>query len=217
MTSINNGKSEQDEQKRKSKRRREIFLQSHRVLPEDGLALIGSIAMEATYAEQVIEEVIWGLLDVGREKGFHITSNMMMGNRIKLLNNLGMEVLTGKLKVEFKGLIDKLDEAAKKRNTVIHGYWTKDYHDLITHVLGKDKPGDGVIAIRRNKSGAHRGEFPASLLEDVAFEIHQASFGLKFFVQKNWPKIDDAILERGLQDEMAYYRDVLGDPDEVTD
>jgi hypothetical protein len=145
------------------------FRQSEAVLSKDELAGIGSVAAESTYLENAIEAMIWMLAGIDENTGTIITGNLMLMNRIDLLGKLGNYRLSDEgHKEHLKSLLTRMREAAKERNYIVHGEWTKNgYITLGDMFRGTyDEP---AMARRANNSSAL--PFPAAKIPSTVEKL----------------------------------------------
>lgn len=57
------------------------------IFTKDQLAAIGSVVVESTFCEEVVEEIIWGLSKLEPEQGKFFTGPLQMNSRLDLLNS----------------------------------------------------------------------------------------------------------------------------------
>lgn len=145
------------------------ILFSSLALTSEQLSAIGNVAVESTYCEQLLEEIIWALLELQDDQGKFITDRMLLDKRIELINDLWKPRLTDPEKLKtYCSISARLKEANKKRNTIIHGYWhipTMKVSDLMN-----DHPFPPAVAIKR-RLRSQPTTFSAENIQNVAEEI----------------------------------------------
>ncbi|MGH8803641.1 MAG: hypothetical protein ACREXN_02745 [Polaromonas sp.] len=121
------------------------------ILTKDQLAAIGSLAIESTYCEQWVENLIWFLCKLEEPQGKQFTQNIQMKSRLELLCNLGKPLLASESeKTEFVSLISQLKEANNDRNTIIHGSWGTATKNLLTVMReGPENHSPAIVTKRR--------------------------------------------------------------------
>jgi hypothetical protein len=112
------------------------ILVSKYVLDQRDLALIGSIALECTYCEQAVEQIIWCLCKLKPEQGKFFTDRILLDKRLELLGDLWKPLLKGQALVRLTDLIGRIKEMNSKRNTIIHGEWTRGGKVIHLGVMG---------------------------------------------------------------------------------
>jgi hypothetical protein len=98
-----------------------------RNLPQDLLAAIGLMTASAAHTESCVDEAIAGCLGIDYEYGQAVTTHMTMPLRFDVLRSAA-ELRIDDLDAldELDGLLERLDEAFKKRNPVVHHMWCRD-------------------------------------------------------------------------------------------
>ena len=158
------------------------FLQSRMILTTKQLASIGSVAVESTNCEMMVEFVIWSLLRLDEEQGKFITQGIQMKNRLELLLNLAKENFgdADELITEFTGLITQMKAANEKRNIIIHGNWTTQVkNSLALFVNGPEHYPPAIAKKRRLREPSL--EFSAELIYATAEEIAALTVRLTSF------------------------------------
>lgn len=132
-------------------------LQSQRTLTPDQLQAIGIVAVESTYLEGDIEELIWHLAGLSYDNGKFFTDNLRLKARIELLGDLWKKKTKDQKQLqELTALISDLKIAADDRNTIIHGVWTR---------YGSFRTGDFVVADKRRLRSPPLQFSPANILK----------------------------------------------------
>jgi hypothetical protein len=98
-----------------------------RNLPQDLLAAIGLMTTSAAHTENCVDEAIAGCLGVDYEYGQAMTTHLTMPLRFSILRSAA-EIRIDDLDAldELDVLLDRIDEAFKKRNAVVHHAWCRD-------------------------------------------------------------------------------------------
>lgn len=164
-------------------------IRSKEILSVEQLAEIGSIALESTECEVAVEELLWALAGLDRERGILFTQNMQMKSRIELLSTLGKARLpNGQNLNEFNDLIHELSDLNQKRNHVIHGSWGAwtTLRELAS------RPGsEFTVTPKALKRRPHKApmELSAEQLRGLPEQIAHATTRLMQFAEKTWPTI----------------------------
>jgi hypothetical protein len=170
-------------------------LVSQTILTQEQLAAIGCVAIESTYCEIVVEQIIWQLSGLDEEHGKHFTQNVQLNSRLELLSTLGkMHIEDEAHKAEFVKLISDLKIANTDRNTVIHGSWTSSVRNFL--VLWRDGADKHPPA---NASKRRLNNEPITTSADKVIEVAKRIATLKSqlldLAERRWP---DAWLSRPL-------------------
>jgi hypothetical protein len=99
------------------------ILLSNTVLTEDELRAIGNVAVELTYCEHMVEDIIWTLAGMKNDQGKFFTDRMQLDKRLELMGDLWKPQLAGDDLKKLTDLISDIKEANNDRNTIIHGFW----------------------------------------------------------------------------------------------
>jgi hypothetical protein len=168
----------------------ENFMMSTLILTKDQLAAIGSVAIESTYCEKLVEEIIWNLAGLDEDKGKFFTQPIQLSNRLELLSDLGKQKLSDQKEIEnFRIIISDLKIATSNRNTIIHGHWSwsetsKDFFTLWRE--GPEKQPPAAASKRRLKNDPVT--FSAADIQDVAVKISRLTAELNSFYLKTLQK-----------------------------
>jgi hypothetical protein len=99
-------------------------LQSERILNKKQLYAIGSVAVESSRLETLIELLIWSICGFDKEQGRIFTDRTQLDGKLAILRELIKDQLKSvKTKAEFKTISDAISNTIPKRNTIIHGEW----------------------------------------------------------------------------------------------
>lgn len=160
---------------------------SQSILTQEQLAAVGCVAIESTYAEAVIEEVIWDLCGLDEEHGKHLTNGVQMKNRLTLLSSLGKMHLSKEKTPPFVKIISDLKLSNEDRNTVIHGFWERVAPDGSVAFL-EDNP-DRNLAAQASKRRLNKDPLKRSAAEvmAIAARIFDLRNELLYFVEDTWP------------------------------
>lgn len=164
-------------------------IRSKQILSAEQLAEIGSIALESTECEVVVEELLWALAGLDRERGILFTQNMQMKSRIEMLSALGKARLPNDQSLsEFNELIQELNNLNQKRNHVIHGSWGAwtTLRELARRPGSEFTVTPKAIKRRPNKAPM---ELSAEQLRGLPEQIAHATARLMQFAERMWPTI----------------------------
>jgi hypothetical protein len=164
-------------------------IRSKEIMSAEQLAEIGSIALESTQCEVIVEEVLWALAGLDHERGIHFTQNMQMKSRLELLTTLGRSRLSDEPSLnEFNALVEELKDLNTKRNHVIHGSWGAwiTLQELIKQSGPNLSITPKAMKRRPNKPPV---ELSADQLKGLPEQIAQATKRLIQFAEKTWPAI----------------------------
>lgn len=144
------------------------------ILTKDQLAAIGSLAIESTYLEHLVENIIWEISELEPDVGKFFTNGVQLNNRLELLNSIGRQLLKDKGEAldQFSKLISDLKIANANRNTIIHGYWThstKNFLQLLRDGPEKHPP---AIATKR-RLNSEPIKFSAEDIDAASKQIHE--------------------------------------------
>lgn len=166
---------------------------SRQLLTTEQLASVGCVAIESTYLEAELEELLWKLAGMDEARGVHFTRNMQMKSRIEMLWTLGRQRLPegGEGLDELKRLTERLKEVNVERNTVIHGYWNVDAQDVRSFRSWRRQNVDErtpAFAEKRN-IGKLPTKFSAANIEAVSEKIGSLRFMLTTFLVEHMPEL----------------------------
>jgi hypothetical protein len=105
----------------------EVYDFDPRNLPQDLLAAMGLMTASAAHTESCVDEAITGCLGIDYEYGQAVTTHLTMPLRFSILRSAA-EIRIDDLDAldVLDVLLDRLDEAFKKRNAVVHHGWCRD-------------------------------------------------------------------------------------------
>lgn len=156
---------------------------SRTTLTKEQLAAIGTVAVESTYCEQWVEDLIWAFLDVEEDQGRWITHNMQMNARLELLHNLASPRLSHPSREEFADLIARLKTANQQRNLIIHGDWKPREINLLRALL-EMTPREPALATKKKPKGT-AAIISADDIESVAQAISNLTGELVTFARRS--------------------------------
>lgn len=160
------------------------LMQSRRVLTEKQLAAIGSVAVESSYLESLIEGLIGQLSGLRPEVLKVFSGNAaMMGGKIEILGKLGtLKLRSKKRKHEWAKIISELKEANTERAIAIHGIWERiEPTNELRHLLLGFAPTGEAQAIHKNAP-----ILPAARIDKLATRINSAYDRLWAFYVDVW-------------------------------
>lgn len=165
---------------------RELF--SDYILSADQLKAIGNVAVETTYLEIYVENVIWRLAGMQEASGKFFTDQMRVAARLELLANLAKPRLTSETKLAtFTELISNLKIECEKRNIIIHGEWTIA-HISLAEILRTDRHRDAKPAFaKKRRLKMAPLEFSATDVRKTSERIYDLTMDLAFFCENEWP------------------------------
>jgi hypothetical protein len=140
------------------------------ILNDHFLCAIGAVVVNWQAIELLMEHTILGLYEITADRGLVITSNLSFQNKLTILRILATQ---GAIKdtAEAKNLssiLERIDKASQKRNSIVHGTWGPGNVDRIAHLL--------AIRVRGKRLVTIFNKIPLSEVEDVA----QHLLGLRF-------------------------------------
>lgn len=162
-------------------------IRSRLIMTTEQLAAVGSVALESTECEMVVEDLIWKLARLNQESGKLFTQGMQMQNRLEMLLQLGkLNIVQPATLERFTGLISKLKELNGSRNIIIHGSWGAWYTlaEIRTDPLKVSIP----IA-RKRRPNSPPATLAADKVDAVAIEINEFTQKLYEFSKKEWPRL----------------------------
>lgn len=156
-------------------------MRSKEILEIEQLAEIGSIAVESTYCEMLVESLIWTIARLDETRGKLFTHGMQMQPRLEMLSSLGKQNLDTEAKTKiFIAIISDLKENNEKRNIVIHGNWGAWYTLADLRKFGKR-----AKALKR-RPNSPPSELEVDQLEALAVSIEAAAERLRKFAETHW-------------------------------
>jgi len=171
---------------------------SRQLLTVEQLASVGCVAIESTYLEAELEEVLWKLAGMDEARGLLFTRNMQMKSRIEMFWTLARQRLVEDEDVEglaeLKTLVEWLKEANVERNTVIHGYWNIDAQDERSFQTWRRQNVDerSPAFAEKRQIGRPPTTFSAARIEEVSEKIGSLrSMLTSFLVGHMWDLVDD--------------------------
>ncbi len=104
-------------------------------IAEGHYAAIGKVASNWAVLERLIDSAIWGLSGADDEEGACLTAQLTsIGRRLDVFNSL---IRLRKGSAELMGQINtfarKANEAARRRNRIVHDPWVAERHTLVPH------------------------------------------------------------------------------------
>lgn len=173
------------------------------IFTKDQLAALGSVVIESTACEELVESLIWNLSRLTEDQGKFFTSSINMNSRLELLSSLGKPLLRSETKkTEFAKLISDLKEANGARNIVVHGKWQTDGVGILTVMQdGPEKHPPAIVKKRRlNIAPLTRG---AAEMEAIALTLASLTSELMSF-SRSWRRVPSP--EKQLQQELTRIR-----------
>lgn len=158
------------------------------IFTKEQLAALGSVVVESTACEELVETLIWNLAKLTEDQGKFFTSSINMNSRLELLSSLGKPLLRSEAKkAEFTRLISNLKEANAARNIVVHGKWqTSGVGVLLVMRDGPDKHPPAIVEKRRpNNAPLTRS---AAEIKTIALTLGRLTFDLLIFAQ-SWRRV----------------------------
>jgi hypothetical protein len=102
---------------------------------EEHYAAIGKVASNWAVLERLIDSAIWGLLGANDEDGACLTAQLAsIGRRLDAFNSLiRLRKGSDELMSQINAFPRKANEAARKRNRIVHDPWVAERHTLVPH------------------------------------------------------------------------------------
>lgn len=165
-------------------------LRSRMVLSESKLADIGSVAVESTYSDQMIESLIWTLSGMQPQRGKFFTSRMQVDKKLDMLSDLGKQWIVDARKLKtFTKIIVDLKIANNERNIIIHGVWRTGIS--LAELAKSDNWRQRLPpprSIRKRLRSSHE-EFSARKIRGTARKIVSLTEKLRKFALAEWPHL----------------------------
>ena len=162
-------------------------VRSKEIMSSEQLAEIGSLALESTDCEVMVESLIWDLAGMDPDSGKLFTHGMQMNTRLETLSSLGKARLSSDDQLEkFAAIISTLKDLNSKRNMVIHGIWGAWMTLREIALSPQSKPTPKAFKRRPNKSPL---ELSAADLHGMPEAIARATAALRGFAEKAWPPL----------------------------
>ena len=169
----------------------EDYLYSELVLTPEHLAAIGSVAIESSNCERMIESIIWSFLGIKERQGKFLSKGSQFKTSLELMHVLGKEIL-GRNEKPNTELINRLtelktriDTANTKRNIIIHGEWKSSGQNFLAAVFNGPEKYPPAKAYKRTPNSAP-SEFPAEHSRGLALELGALSEELARLIVDNW-------------------------------
>jgi hypothetical protein len=162
------------------------------ILSAKDLAGIGSVIVESTLCELIVEKIIWALCGLKPEQGKFLTDRMQLDKRLELIGDLWKPALDDAKRATLTKLISDLKETNNDRNIIVHGHWvlqmvgTEDADTSPEGILngrGWLTPPSPVAQKRKLKSAP--AEFAADKLEETAERISLLTSALCEFARES--------------------------------
>jgi hypothetical protein len=104
-------------------------------IAEEHYAAIGKVASNWAVLERLIDSAIWGLSGADDEEGACLTAQLgSIGRRLDAFNSLiRLRKGSDELMSQINTFTRKANEAARRRNRIIHDPWVAERHTLVPH------------------------------------------------------------------------------------
>jgi hypothetical protein len=124
------------------------------MLTKDQLAAIGSVVVESTFCQELVESVIWGATKLKEDQGKYFTGPLQMNSLLELMGSVAKPKLrSNKKRAALTSLISRMKEANNERNIIVHGSWQPDGVGVIKVMQdGADKHPPAVVVKHRLNS-----------------------------------------------------------------
>lgn len=163
------------------------FLYSEIVLVPEHLAAIGSVAIESSNCERLIENIIWQLLGLEEDQGKFLTKGTQFQSSLELFLNLAKERLGDR--EDLTAIVTKIKsdikEAVTDRNVIIHGEWKSPIPNFLALLSNGPAGYPPARAYKRTLNSAPT-EFPAEKARDLALRFAHLSDELVQFTVDHW-------------------------------
>jgi hypothetical protein len=102
---------------------------------EEHYAAIGKVASNWAVLERLIDSAIWGLSGADDEEGACLTAQLpSIGRRLDTFNSLiRLRKGSAELMSQINIFTRKANEAARRRNRIVHDPWGAERHTLLPH------------------------------------------------------------------------------------
>ena len=161
------------------------YMLSRKILTEAQLSAIGAAAVESTFTEEVIHQMIITMSGVKEKKLSPFMGHLMLEGKLVILENLGPIYLkTKKAKTQLKIIIEAIRRANTGRISLVHGVWEVNNY---LAVIATDRPPTGK-AKARNMKKPGSPKVSAEKAESIAEEISDAYQMLQSFWHENFFK-----------------------------
>mgnify|MGYP000895688977 CR=1 FL=1 len=162
-------------------------VRSKEIMSAEQLAEIGSVALESTECEVMVESLIWALAGLDSERGKLFTQSLMMNSRLELLLAVAKSRLTTEEQVtRLTAIVGALKELNTKRNTIIHGSWGAWV--TLRELAAIPDTAAPAKAIKRRPNKAPI-ELSVAELIGTPESIAKATADLRAFAEEAWPRL----------------------------
>jgi hypothetical protein len=159
-------------------------------LSDSHLQAIGSVTAEWSYAESLLESLIWHVAGLSNHQGYCVTTHIGSETRIHILESLAeAKLLAPTLKKELKDRIADIRRLRTERNNIIHYLWIDPNPPQIGLIASAMKPrrkraphavkvtAKGILKISNTR-------YPTKKVREVANQITQLCFDMSSLLQK---------------------------------
>ena len=134
------------------------------LLSDDHLRAIGAVIVNWNSIELVMQILALGIYQIPLEKGLVFTSNLAFQNKLTILRIATHGAIKDKpAERDFLDLLDRIEKAHLKRNTVAHGLWAAGNAQGLAKRM--------ALRVRGRKLTPAREQVPLSDLEGMATEF----------------------------------------------
>ena len=160
-------------------------------LSEDQLAAIGSIAVESSYLESSIDEIICRIAHFDDDLASVFMPNAMMGHKITIIKSLAARSLKTKKKKlsQFTQLMEKVASINSERVAAVHGLWEPPPSRPSGMMAFFNNLPPDWQATAKNPRKQNAQPLQAARLEHIAAEISKLHLVLHYFALKEWPAL----------------------------
>ena len=157
------------------------------ILTQEHLAAIGSVAIESSNCERLIESIIWNILGIKESQGKFISKASGFKTSIDLMTNLVRERLkqnaekNDEILKEFSEITAALTKANERRNIVIHGDWRQPFQNFLD-MLGRTPEEFPTAKVFKRQTHSAPIEFPAEEAREVAVDLSHLQHRLLMFI-----------------------------------
>jgi hypothetical protein len=138
---------------------------SRSFLTDHHLRAIGSVVVNWSTIEIVMELFILGLYEVPADRGLVMTSNLSFQNKLTILRILAKKgaVKDADEAKSFLALLERVEKAHTKRNVIAHGWWSAGKADGLATRM--------AIRVRGRRLSTESEQVPLMDLETTANEF----------------------------------------------
>lgn len=132
-------------------------------LTAEQMQAIGRVAAQWSFAQNVLEHLIWALIPIDTEAGRGITTHIQDTSRLDIIRALAALKHPG-IYGEIDGLLGRFNDLRNKRNTIVHSSWAGNPGETATGLK---------FSARGGKIQPNRSTWKADDIQAVGNEIER--------------------------------------------